>query len=133
MRSPDVQDKWSRMYSVTSFMIGFSDDLGPYEYAKVLNDAFGHDASPTNIQDNLSKIEETLKALPYNPKIYSGLGECELVMPCPPLTDEDIQELKVQAKELLNETKDFRLMGQRFTIDSWILSEIVSIGEKYIL
>jgi hypothetical protein len=126
MRSPDVQDKWSRMYEVTSFLIGFSDDLGPYEYAKVLNDAFGHDASPKNIQDNITKIEETLKALPYNPKIYSGLGECELVMPCPPLTDEDIQKLKVQAKELLNETKGFRLLGQKFTIDSWIFSEIVS-------
>jgi len=126
MRSPDVQDKWSRMYEITSFMIGFSDDLGPYEYVKVLNDAFGKDSSPKNIQDNITKIEETLKALPYNPRIYSGLGECELVMPCPPLTDENIQKLKVQAKELLNETKGFRLVGQKFTIDSWIFSEIVS-------
>lgn len=136
MRSPDVQDKWSRMYEVTSFLIGFSDDLGPYEYAKVLNDAFGKDSSPKNIQDNITKIEETLKALPYNPKIYSGLGGCELVMPCPPLTDKDIQDLKREAQNLLNETKGFRLIGQKFTIDSWILSEIVSpysgeyMGEK---
>ncbi len=126
MRSPDIQDKWSRMYEVTSFLIGFSDDLGPYEYAKVLNDAFGKDSSLKSIQDNITKIEETLKALPYNPRIYSGLGGCELVMPCPPLTNDDIQKLKGEAHELLNETKGFRLLGQKFTIDSWIFSEIVS-------
>ena len=47
-------------------------------------------------------------------------------MPCPPLIDKDIQNLKVQAKELLAQTKGFRLMGQRFTLDSRLFSEIVS-------
>jgi len=42
---------------------------------------------------------------PYNPKIYSGLGACELLMPYPPLSEKEIQALKLQAKELLGKTK----------------------------
>jgi len=122
----DIQNKWSRMYEITSFMVGFSDDLGPVEYAQVLKDVLGNDITPEKIEQNLPKIIEKLQNLPYNPKIYSGLGECELVMPCPPLTDAQVQELKTQAKELLNETKGFRMIGQKFTLDSWLFSEIVS-------
>jgi len=49
-----------------------------------------------------------------------------MVMPCPPLSDEEVQELKIQAAKLLAATKGFRFMGQRFAVDSWLFSEIVS-------
>jgi hypothetical protein len=79
-----------------------------------------------DLEEKYSDIRDALLNLPYSPKIYGGLGACEMFMPCPPLSDEEIQELKVQAKKLLEETKGFRMMGQRFTIDSWLFSEIVS-------
>ena len=127
LSNEDVQKKWSSMYAITSFFVGISDDLGPEEYAKVLEDTLGKTEVNTNdIAKNIETLQTNLKALPYEPKIYSGLGECELVMPCPPLSDADIQNLKTEAKQLLAETKGFRMMGQRFTVDSWAFSEIVT-------
>jgi len=126
LESKNIQGKWQRMYAITSYFIGFSDDLGPYEYSAVLKNLFEKELTSQKIEEKYPEIRDVLLNLPYNPKIYSGLGACELFMPCPPLSDKEIQELKVQAKKLLEETKGFRLMGQRFTIDSWLFSEIVS-------
>jgi hypothetical protein len=125
-QSKDIQGRWSRMYAITSFFVGFSDDLGPYECSAVLKSLFEGEIKPQDLEKKYPVIRDALLNLPYNPKIYSGLGACELFMPCPPLSDKDIEELKIQAKKLLEETKGFRLMGQRFTIDSWLFSEIVS-------
>jgi hypothetical protein len=125
-QSKDIQGRWTRMYAITSFFVGFSDDLGPYEYSTVLKSLFEGEIKPQDLEKKYPIIRDALLNLPYNPKIYSGLGECELFMPCPPLSDKDREELKIQSKKLLEETKGFRLMGQRFTIDSWIFSEIVS-------
>ena len=126
LASKDIQARWKRMYAITGFFVGFSDDLGPYEYTEVLNQLFSGNVAAEKFEENYSAIRDTLQALPYTPKIYGGLGACQLMMPCPPLTEEDIQKLKPQAEKLLEETKGFRLMGQRFTVDSWLFSEIVS-------
>ncbi|MFH1656829.1 MAG: DUF3160 domain-containing protein [Candidatus Nealsonbacteria bacterium] len=124
--SKDIQDKWQRIYAITSFFTGFSDDLGPYEYSAVLNNIFKEKINISQIKEKYQDIKKSLSELPFSPKIYSGLGNCQLYMPCPPLSDENIDKLKIQAKKLLDETKGFRLLGQRFTIDSWLFSEIVS-------
>lgn len=126
LESKDIQGRWQRMYAITSFFVGFSDDLGPYEYKNVLENLFKDKIISEEIVKRYSEIKDALLKLSYNPKIYSGLGSCELFMPCPPLSEAEIQKLKPQAKELLEETKGFRMMGQRFTIDSYLFSEIVS-------
>jgi hypothetical protein len=125
-QSRDLQERWNRIYVITSFLVGFSDDLGPNEYSEVLKKLFKDEIDPQKIGEKYLELKEDILDYPYNPKIYSGLGACELLMPCPPLFEEEIQALKLQAKELLEKTKGFRLMGQRFTLDSWIFSEIVS-------
>jgi len=125
-QSKNIQGRWTRMYAITGFFVGFSDDLGPYEYSVALKSLFEEGLNSQQLEKRYSDIRDTFLGLPYNPKIYGGLGNCELSMPCPPLSDKNIQELKVQAKKLLEETKGFRLMGQRFTIDSWLFSEIIS-------
>jgi hypothetical protein len=127
--SRNIQERWKRIYNITSFMVGFSDDLGPYEYGEVLQKAFSEENSKINsdrLVEKYDQLKEMIGHYPYNPKIYSGLGACELLMPCPPLTEKEIQDLKMQARELLKQTKGFRMMGQRFTLDSWLFSEIVS-------
>jgi hypothetical protein len=126
LESTKIQEKWERMYAITSFFVGFSDDLGPYEYSTVLESLFEENLTAAQIEEKYTDITAALENIPHNPKIYSGLGNCQLFMPCPPLTDTEIQKLEVQAKKLLEETKGFRLMGQRFTVDSWLFSEIVS-------
>jgi len=125
-QSKDIQERWQRMYAITSFFVGFSDDLGPYEYGAVLNSIFKEKITSQEIEKNFSALKNSLSDIPYNPKIYSGLDAVQLVMPCPPLSEKDIENLKIQAKKLLENTKGFRLMGQRFTVDSWLFSEIVS-------
>jgi hypothetical protein len=125
-QSQNLQERWNRIYAITSFLVGFSDDLGPNEYNEVLKKLFKDEINPQKIEENYLELKETILDFPYNPKIYSGLGACELLMPCPPLSEKEIQALKLQAKELLKKTKGFRLMGQRFTLDSWLFSEIVS-------
>jgi hypothetical protein len=127
--SQNIRERWNRIYSITSFMVGFSDDLGPYEYSEALRKVFSIEDGTLiaeNLAEHYNELKKVISEYPYEPKIYSGLGACELLMPCPPLSVEDIENLKVQAKELLGQTKGFRLMGQRFTLDSWLFSEIVS-------
>ncbi|MDD5110964.1 MAG: DUF3160 domain-containing protein [Candidatus Altiarchaeota archaeon] len=41
MTDPDAKRMWDNIYAVTSFYVGFSDDLGPYEYREALGKVFG--------------------------------------------------------------------------------------------
>ncbi|MCK5768497.1 MAG: DUF3160 domain-containing protein [Candidatus Atribacteria bacterium] len=125
-QSEGIKNRWNRIYAITSFLVGFSDDLGPIEYSEILQELASKDFSSQELEENYPEFKDALMSFPNNPKIYGGLGECELLMPCPPLSEEEIQALKEQAKGLLSKTKGFRLMGQRFTLDSWLFSEMVS-------
>ena len=126
LETKEIQEKWQKIYVITSYFVGFSDDLGPYEYSTVLKSLFEKGLTSQNLEEKYPEIKNALLDFPHDPKIYSGLGACELLTACPPLTDEEIQKLKDQAKKVLKATKGFRLMGQRFTIDSWLFSELVS-------
>lgn len=107
--------KWERIYNVTAFYVGFSDDLGPYEYVEVLSSVFNGKFNPTMLNDeSLSKIKTKL-AENSPPKIYGGTGNCNLL---PPFSPE-------QADQCLEVTKGFRFMGQRFIPDSYMFSNLV--------
>lgn len=115
-QSKNIKEKWQRLYNITSFFVGFSDDLGPYEYSAVLNSLFKRETPKAqDLENRYSDIRDALLSLPYSPKIYSGLGECMLTDPLS----------SAQANRFLINTKGFRLMGQRFTIDSYLLSQII--------
>jgi len=112
---PALQAKWDRLYAVTAFYVGLSDDLGPYEYREALNSVFTGTFEPTmltkqRVEDLKAKLAEY-----RSPEIYGGTGDC--VIP-PPFTPE-------QADECLEATKGFRLMGQRFIPDSYLFSNLV--------
>jgi len=115
-RDAGLMEAWERAYRVTSFFVGFSDDLGPYEYLDAMNQVFGgrlpldsySRAEHGKLKANLAEFR--------SPKIYGGTGGCALA---PPFTPE-------QADECLAKTRGFRLMGQRFVPDSYILSKLVA-------
>jgi hypothetical protein len=111
-----LMQAWERTYRVTSFFVGFSDDLGPYEYIETMNQVFG-DERPLDAYSpaDHDKLKVKLAEL-RSPRIYGGTGGC--VIP-PPFTPE-------QADECLAATRGFRLMGQRFVPDSYILSKLVA-------
>ncbi len=113
--SQELKDKWDRIYSVTSFYVGLSDDLGPYEYMEALDSVFKGKFEPNELTDeNIGKLKAKLAEYSA-PRIYGGTGDC--VIP-PPFTPE-------QADQCLENTKGFRLMGQRFIPDSYMFSNLV--------
>ncbi|MGC9443362.1 MAG: DUF3160 domain-containing protein [Candidatus Methanospirareceae archaeon] len=114
-QQPALQAKWDRIYAVTAFYVGLSDDLGPYEYREALNSVFTGTFEPTMLTEERVKDLKTKLAEYRSPEIYGGTGDC--VIP-PPFTPE-------QADECLEATKGFRLMGQRFIPDSYMFSNLV--------
>jgi len=114
-KSQELRDKWDRIYSVTAFYVGLSDDLGPYEYMEAMDLVFNGKFVPNELTDeNIEKLKAKLAEY-RTPKIYGGTGDC--VIP-PPFTPE-------QADQCLENTRGFRLMGQRFIPDSYMFSNLV--------
>ena len=110
-RDKDLKIKWDRIYSVTAFYVGFSDDLGPYEYAKVLDTVFGNDRTGVSFDnESLTALKTELEKY-ESPKIYGGTGGI-------------IQTGSKTENETLEATKGFRFMGQRYTPDSYILRKL---------
>ncbi len=111
----ELMGKWDRIYSVTAFYVGLSDDLGPYEYIDALNSVFGGSFDPDNLNDETIGELRAKLAEYGSPEIYGGTGDCVIL---PPFTPE-------QADQCLNNTAGFRLMGQRFIPDSYMFTNLV--------
>jgi hypothetical protein len=110
-----LKDKWARVYTVTAFYVGLSDDLGPYEYMAALDSVFNGKFKPEELtEENIGKLKSKLAEY-RAPRIYGGTGDCDVP---PPFTPE-------QADQCLESTKGFRLLGQRFIPDSYIFSNLV--------
>jgi hypothetical protein len=112
-------EQWNRIYSVTAFYVGYSDDLGPYEYNEAANTVFGGSFKAGDLkQEDVGKLKAKLAEY-RSPKIYGGTGTGSGVcLINPPFTPE-------QADECLEATKGFRLMGQRFIPDSYMFQNLV--------
>ena len=106
----DTLQKWSSIYTVTSFFAGTSDDLGYYEFKPVIDAIYGKDATVKNLIGDTArwtqfkKVCDTLPA----PQINS--------VPC----YEDEADESAAAKQ-----KGFRFMGQRFTLDAAAFTKLV--------
>ncbi len=111
----ELMDKWDRIYSVTAFYVGLSDDLGPYEYIDALNHVFGETFNQSDLNEETVGGVKAKLAEHRSPEIYGGTGACVIL---PPFTPE-------QADQCLENTKGFRMMGQRFIPDSYMFTNLV--------
>ncbi len=99
-------DVWDRIYRVTSFFAGNSDDLLPDEYDSAFRSIFGETGKITSLTDstNVEKFVEKINEL-RDPGILGGFKNALL--------------------ETREEMKGMRLMGQRFAPDSYVLGNVV--------
>jgi len=113
--STELKAKWDRVYAVTSFYVGFSDELGPNEYIEALNTVLNGAYDPNELTGEIIGRLKAKLAEYQPPEIYGGTGDVGL---WPPFSPE-------QADEVLEVTEGFRLMGQRFVPDSYVFQNLV--------
>ena len=105
-----ASDSWEKLYAVTSFFAGASDDLGYYEYLPAIEAAYG-----TIPDTELLRADETA---------YQHYTEQIRTLAAPqinsiPVVDPD------GTVNLAEEGKGFRFMGQRFTLDAAVMQQLV--------
>lgn len=100
-----LADHWDRIYAPTAFYVGVADDLTPGEYHDLANEIFGANADAKALAD-ATKLErfasEAAKRF-RGPGIAASIG--------------DQEKGTVQQRQ-------FRLMGQRFVLDSRIFQQV---------
>lgn len=105
-----AMEHWEKIYNITSFFVGSSDDPGIYEYAPIIRQSYGGWPKTAKLPeltaqwDNFKEALSTLK-----PPAVNSI----------PIYDEAIQPDKEGS------TNGFRFMGQRFTLDASIFQQLV--------
>ena len=105
----DTLPLWESIYTVTAFFAGASDDPGYYEYYPIIEAAFGEDLSLNALAANAEGLEN-FKAIASEldpPKINS--------VPVYQSDSDEVREAKIIG---------FRFMGQRFTLDESIFTQL---------
>jgi len=97
---------WDNIYETTSFFVGEADDLTLHDYSQLIINIYGEEVSLDDVDDSslLDEFIDQAKEL-RDPKINSSV-----------ITDQ---------QDLVDDTKGFRFMGQRFILDSYIFSQLV--------
>jgi len=123
MNSTQVEGKpalqiWEEIYAPTVFFVGQSDDLTFYNYLSLAKEVWGDNFTTNSISDEtkISTFQQKAHEL-EGPKILS-----EIIIFDPTNTPSK--------SELLQSTKSFRFMGQRFIPDSYIFSTLTQGQEK---
>ena len=109
----DVYRNWLRMYQITRFFVGESDDLTFDDYLMVLNEKGA--VSPEQLFDEGIVAGIARELLSRNRSKI--LGTYATVSPRLPQEDE--------LQRVLNETAGLRFMGQRFIPDSYAFQQLV--------
>jgi hypothetical protein len=125
LSDPDSKEKWDRIYNVTSFYVGSSDDLGPYEYTDAIDALFGGSVQVRNLSASDLNLLKARLAENRQPAIYGGTGISSPACAAePPFSPEE-------ADLCLAATAGLRFMGQRFVPDSYIFQSLVipKVGE----
>lgn len=96
---------WDKIYAPTNFFVGQSDDITLFDLKEVIQKVYGENASPQAFKDEAyhAKLKEAIDQLP-EPQIRHKLITGAVDTPV---------------------DKQFRFMGQRYTLDANILQELM--------
>ena len=106
----EAYKEWDAVYEVTSFFVGSSDDNGYYEYLPLIDEAYGQGISASDLigdkkgWDRFDELTASLEAPAINSEIFAD------------------DEGKTDKNE---ESKGYRFMGQRVTLDAAILDKLI--------
>lgn len=113
VQNTDVYDDWERVYEVTRFFVGVSDDLSFEDHLIVTDNLSINNPEQIHSTDTVDEIIE--KLLERNrAKILGTYAETYPWMP-----QED------ELERILAETAGLRFMGQRFIPDSYMFQQLV--------
>lgn len=111
--NPSIYETWQRVYEITKFFVGVSDDLTFEDYLIVLNEEEITSAEQLYSENVVANIAH--KLLNRNrAKILGTVAETYPGLP---------QEHELQ--RILNETAGLRFMGRRFIPDSYMFQQLV--------
>lgn len=110
-----LRAEWARIYEPTTFFVGVSDDLGYREYVDLAREVFGPGLP--------------LEALADDSRLDSFLQQARAQLPGPAIAPfylevDDAGNLLEGSGKV--QKRQFRLMGQRYIPDSYILQQLVS-------
>jgi hypothetical protein len=97
---------WTRIYEPTSFFVGAADDLTYRDYWALAQQVYGSAPSPADLTDpaKMATFQEQAKALAA-PRVNSMFVYID--------------------QDLTDQTKGLRFMGQRFTVDAYVLGQLI--------
>ncbi len=113
--SDDARNDWRRLYEPIGFFVGEPDDLVYLDYVPVAKKAYGEDFTYETLLENADGLESFM----------AGAKE---------LRDPGVNSMPVLGpilapgagvEERTAETKGFRFMGQRFTIDAYVFQKLI--------
>ncbi len=109
---PAISKMWNDVYNLTAFYSGVSDDLNYKDIVKLTNAVYGAQFDTTILLDTSydTALEEEINKLPV-PQIK-------------PVLKEDTQYADLDYK------RQYRLMGQRFTYDSYVMTKLTKSPER---
>ncbi len=118
MSDPSVLEPWNEIMKITGFYAGQADDVIYSVWRDYVVDTLGDIEISATVAVDQAKIDALIMNLNElePPKILSDAIVSEEVFG---MTKED----------LLNATKGFRIFGQRFTYDAWILNSLTAGDE----
>jgi hypothetical protein len=110
-----LRAEWARIYEPTTFFVGVSDDLGYREYVDLAREAFGP-GLPLEAMAEDSRLDNFLQ-----------LARAQLPGPAIAPFYLDVDEAgNLQEGTGKVQKRQFRLMGQRYIPDSYMLQQLVS-------
>lgn len=106
-------DKWSSIYTITSFFAGASDDPGYAEYMSIVDSVYGGKTDIEEIVNDEAK--------------WNKFHKLTAKLPAPAINSIPVDDDEEHSNVILG----YRFMGQRFTIDAEIMQNLIysRVGE----